>query len=573
MIRLFSLALLAAIAAPALAQPALPSQAIGFLHVRAADIWQHDMLKSMRDTVAAAGPKALAAFQEQMYPNPTDLDHATVIVMPSTDKLEAVVVMAFKKPVDGEKVRKLYLPEAAASDLGGHKYFIDKDKDIGLSFPDATTLVAGSAKSMESYLTSVPGTVNPLVPLLVAAKAKAVTIGVNVKALPIPAQAYEQIPPDVRPLALMKTALFTIDLSVPDPLLELKATYADNAAAVDAEKAFQAAIAMGKNALNQQKPEMEAKLYAKAGKGPQPINQAMEAAMGLLALGSINRLQAEMDRLPITRTGTDMVAKVAIPKEVAPVVGIYSAGMAAVLMPAVGKVRMIAGSSKSANNMKQMGLAFHTYADANGKMPGAAICDANGKPLLSWRVTLLPYMEQDSLYRQFKLDEPWDSASNKPLIEKMPKLYVDPRVATKPGETVYKVFVGKDAILDWTQGKDFPAITDGSSNTILAIEGGAGVVWTKPEELEFDAAKPLPKLDLPGGLKVINVLMADGSVRRIDLGKVSEKTLKIAIGASDGEPLPPDWDGESGQAENVGRATATSKSPAIPEPPKPLQKP
>src|SRR4051794_14898536 len=75
--------------------------------------------------------------------------------------------------------------------------------------------------------------------------------------------------------------------------------------------------------------------------------------------------------------------------------------------------------TKSQNNLKQIALAFHNYESANGFSP-ADISDKDGKPILSWRVAILPYIEEDALPRQFKLDEPWDSENNKKLIEKMP---------------------------------------------------------------------------------------------------------------------------------------------------------
>src|SRR5438045_1511259 len=73
----------------------------------------------------------------------------------------------------------------------------------------------------------------------------------------------------------------------------------------------------------------------------------------------------------------------------------------------------------SSNNLKQIALAFHSFHDTYGGMPAAAICDKAGKPLLSWRVAILPWIEEGALYKQFKLDEPWDSKHNKALLKKM----------------------------------------------------------------------------------------------------------------------------------------------------------
>src|SRR5260370_37344826 len=105
---------------------------------------------------------------------------------------------------------------------------------------------------------------------------------------------------------------------------------------------------------------------------------------------------------------------------------------------------------KSSNNLKQIGLAMHNYEGVYRTIPPSAICDKNGKPLLSWRVAILPYIEQDNLYRQFNLDEPWDSENNKKLIPLMPRTYASPLAPTEEGKTYYKVFGGGGANFDRT---------------------------------------------------------------------------------------------------------------------------
>jgi len=209
------------------------------------------------------------------------------------------------------------------------------------------------------------------------------------------------------------------------------------------------------------------------------------------------------------------------------------------LLPAVQKVREAAGRAQSQNNLKQIGLAMHNFASAgNGRFPPAAICDNKGKPLLSWRVAILPYIEQENLYKQFKLDEPWDSENNKELIPLMPKTYALPAAPPNPGETHYRVFVGKGAAFDWIQGALLPGdFTDGLSYTWLVVETAEGVPWTKPDELEYDPEKPLPKFGTyhSGGF---NALFADGSVRLI-FPTVKEKTLRALITRAGGEVVDP----------------------------------
>ena len=95
----------------------------------------------------------------------------------------------------------------------------------------------------------------------------------------------------------------------------------------------------------------------------------------------------------------------------------------ALLLPAVQSAREAARRAQCVNNLKQIGLAMHNYASANGGFPPAAIVDPRGKPLLSWRVAILPYLDANPLYAKFKLDEPWDSPHNKELLKYMPAVY------------------------------------------------------------------------------------------------------------------------------------------------------
>ncbi len=95
----------------------------------------------------------------------------------------------------------------------------------------------------------------------------------------------------------------------------------------------------------------------------------------------------------------------------------------ALLLPAVQAAREAARRAQCVNNLKQIGLALHNYHDTTNGFPAAAITSKDGKPLLSWRVAILPYIEQQELYNQFHLNEPWDSPHNKTLIARMPVAY------------------------------------------------------------------------------------------------------------------------------------------------------
>ena len=167
--------------------------------------------------------------------------------------------------------------------------------------------------------------------------------------------------------------------------------------------------------------------------------------------------------------------------------------------------------------------------------PPATIRSKDGKPLLSWRVAALPYLEQNDLYNRFHLDEPWDSPHNKALLKEMPEVYApvlptdEPRVST-----YYQVFTGPGALFENEKGIGFNDIKDGTSNTLLVVEAGTPVPWTKPEDIEFDKKKPLPKLGRQFDDGFYGAL-ADGSVRFFGKNTTDKNFLRPLITCNGGE--------------------------------------
>jgi hypothetical protein len=149
-------------------------------------------------------------------------------------------------------------------------------------------------------------------------------------------------------------------------------------------------------------------------------------------------------------------------------------------------------------NLKMIAISLHNYAQATkGPLPPAYTTDKHGKPLLSWRVLILPYLEQDELYRQFHLDEPWDSQHNKKLIAAMPDYYRDPggRLVAE-GKTHYLAVRGKNTVFPGKEPVRFSDITDGTGSTIMLVEVSdpRAVIWTKPDDFQYDENNPLKGL-------------------------------------------------------------------------------
>jgi len=183
------------------------------------------------------------------------------------------------------------------------------------------------------------------------------------------------------------------------------------------------------------------------------------------------------------------------------------------------------------------------YQDKHGRLPPAALRDADGRQLLSWRVLILPYLDEEVLYQQFKLDEPWDGPHNKPLLAKMPKVFKPPLNdgAAAPGATFYQVLVGKGTAFEGDEGlqlpEDFPG---GPANTLLVVEAGGAVPWTAPFDVPYVDNEAVPSL---GGIfnhegrfslfgenreLGLNVAFADGSVRFFR-GRIPEAELRAFI--------------------------------------------
>ena len=216
----------------------------------------------------------------------------------------------------------------------------------------------------------------------------------------------------------------------------------------------------------------------------------------------------------------------------------------AMLVPAAHASRIAAQRAQSVNNLKQIGLAMQNYAQANKHLP-ADIRGKDGKPLLSWRVQILPYIEQMPLFTEFKLDEPWGSPHNKALVERMPDFFAVPGSPAEPGRTFYRGFSGKGTLFDPAvpQGVELAKITDGTSNTIAVVEAKESVPWTRPGgEIPFDADSKDPEALVAalGGHQTggFNLLLCDGTVRFLD-DSLIPVVLRSLITLNGGEVISP----------------------------------
>ena len=190
-----------------------------------------------------------------------------------------------------------------------------------------------------------------------------------------------------------------------------------------------------------------------------------------------------------------------------------------------------ANSGEELVGLKQLAAAMKKHHDATGSYP------INDKDKLSWRFALLGHLGEGERAKKFKLDEPWDSDHNRALLVDMPEVFRHPKRSAPPGYTFYRVFAGPRTIFPEGGGVSMAKITDGTANTLLIVEAGEAVPWTKSDELMFDAdpTSKLPELGDPANGGAFMAAMADGSAHW--LNAASPETLRALITIDGGEAV------------------------------------
>jgi hypothetical protein len=195
---------------------------------------------------------------------------------------------------------------------------------------------------------------------------------------------------------------------------------------------------------------------------------------------------------------------------------------------------------RNTDSFKQILVAMHNYHDTyNVFPPRDEVRDASGKSKLSWRVHLLPFVDETKLHDEFHLDEPWDSPHNSKLIDRMPKVYKSPRFGIRPGRTTFLAPVGEDTVFGGQKATRISDIDDGSSNTVVLIEvkPELAVPWTAPQDCAFDPKSPGQGLQVGDDGRFLAGL-ADGSVNRFR-GNIPAELLLRLFRKSDRQPI--DW--------------------------------
>lgn len=397
---------------------------------------------------------------------------------------------------------------------------------VSLTMPDDKTVLVGTGDFLPRMLAAKEAD-SPLIKLLKQSDANhEVIVAVSADMVPDPLKEIATSP-EMVPLvlaayvgALEKLSALEINVNLDGQFGgELVLHTHDPAEAAELEKVILAGVAQGKQMFLAQTSQMPPM-------GDPVIDAAMRKYMVRLAdyLEQVFRPSRDANRLTMDSNATMGIATTGV--------------MVALLLPAVQSARHAARRMSSSNNLKQIGLALHNYHDSYKQFPvGESPTNKyqDGKPLLSWRVHLLPYLDQEPLYNKFKMDEPWDSPHNIQLLDQIPPVYVCPHYELG-NRTVYQAPQGANTALGSGERVRFRDITDGTSQTIAVIEAGPerAVPWTKPDGLRIDADDPVGSVAAEN--ETFQVLFCDGSVQAISTA-ISADIFKWMIQINDGHPI------------------------------------
>ena len=555
----------------------IPADAAGFVHVRVPELWKTEAMADYRRILDKAGDDAFKAFNESYEPAPNTIDRVTIVGVPKpgrkvappavfvppgkgkgvppppppaddTADVDSVFILTFTTAFDPVKVRAAYLPDANKETVGDLEMW-SQASGKALAFRGDRTIVAGTAATLRALLTRNKTPEGPLAPSLklAAGGTRHVVAAWNLKAYR-KNNFTRSLPPEAA--AVLRADAFTAGLVVGrGARADLRAAYKDADAATAAEGDVRKAIEAGRKSLADTRKTMIERLSMKADGPKRQLEQLPMDVFALLGLGSVGTLDDWLANAALERDGAELTAKVSVES----LNGTYNAGAAVWLGMMLNPMRMVGdfappapGRPADRTNLKQMGLALHNYHDVYNRFPAAGHTNPpnspRGRPLLSWRVAILPYVGEVALYNQFKQDEPWDGPNNIKLLDKMPKIFVAPRSVAPPGKTHYQVFTTAETapiktMFGRTVGRGLAAVSDGTSNTLMVVEATEPVEWTRPMDLPFDPDDDPPPLGLPGA-GGFDALLGDGSVRFFPLATPPE-TLRIWIGANDGIPNPP----------------------------------
>jgi hypothetical protein len=488
----------------------VPRDAQGFVTFRVADALKTDVGKAIWEQVRAKGGNELDVMQEKTGMKPEDIDRVTIVSV-DAQKESMWVIVNTNKAYDRDKlIKEGNLKESSHN---GGKYYTMRP-DTAVIFVSDRQAVFGPEKGIKRCLElpKKPAS-GPL--------DKSLKVASNSK---YHFAAGAHIPQDLADQA--RGVSKGIPLKV-DSLLALKGAtltgiFKDNI-------------------------ELEARLQFPDSDKAKSAESDLNTLKGLLGMaaaqdktGLVNKLNSG---LTIKQDGSEVVVGFTVDSKTILDASKNLPGGGGRKVGGVGGVGGARGAAR--NNFQQLALAMVNYADSHqgnfveqaGAIPPNAVKH-------SWRVHLLPYIEQNNLYKQIHLNEAWDSPWNKQFHGQMPKTFEFPGRPAPRGMTYVQVVYGPGTAFPGGGRKmRFPAsFQDGTSQTIVLVEAARAVNWMQPEDINFQQVRgPLSfKLGTHPGATGPLVGLGDGSVQFLKTG-ISDKTLRAAISPANSDVLGRDW--------------------------------
>ena len=540
--RICCLGLIAAVLMPAFTAAAEPKRAAGtetipatgffVVSVNVAQLWDAESLGGFRRGLSDGKNPLLKSLKKETGFDLVDLERVTVsvptFVFWPRESPTPIVFLTARKAIDLPKLMKEIkaVPIADArktipnipEEISGTSVYLKGDSEVFIAIDERTIAfmgLRGLADQLPNFLADLqagqPTLEGPLADAIALAPKHTVVVGVDFAPLRKALEGAGEVPAEFKPLVKMAQAergLLTMDFG---KALSARATltFYDAETPEKAKPAAKEIFDLGRAIIGMEVKDKLRDMETKAV--VEPIFAFIDAALG--------KATAKRDGKVLTLTAGGEVGT-ALKKSLD-------------AFPAWAAVE--SNRATTSNNLKQIGLAIHNYESAYGHFP-RDITDKDGKAILSWRVQLLPYLEQENLWKQFDLTKPWDDAANKGLLEKMPDVFkIAGRVPKDKGFTYFQTFASEKAI---EGGSPFLVagvkrspinITDGTSNTLMVVEGADAVNWMKPGDLAYDPKK-LPKVGHEGWMYAG---FGDGSVRRMRVPKAD--VLKSLITVDGGE--------------------------------------
>jgi hypothetical protein len=468
---------------------------------------------------------------------PADLERVTLVLpnleacnepFPNGDPtlVSGVFILKAARPYQRDKLLKALSTGGRAKQYQGKTYYFNEKCWGALYLADDRTVLFGSEDAVLWLLQKAERKryEGPLSPSLRWAAEKAPLVVAFNPAVLTDAHL-QKLPPPLRDVLRAEALTFLVDLDKQFSV-NARVRFASPAKATAGEASVKSALELGRQGLAVGMAQLGQKIKEEDNDLPSALGQVY----GLALVRHADRI---LKAAVVERKGTTVSATLSTDHvELAPVTVVSLFSIAALGRNAQATFQYVGstiggGTGTADGNLRELHKGFEKYYQDKGSYPPPAIHGKKGEALLSWRVALLPYLGEEKLYKEFRLDEPWDSLHNKKLLHRMPKVLQQPYAyGAQKYKTTFQGFAGPGAVFEGTKGHvkaDFKG--PGQPILVAVIDRDQSTYWSKPADVTFTANGPFPQF-MGKYAYGFSALFADGTVRFFTTKDTPEKTLR-----------------------------------------------